>query len=123
MLTTLTPVVESVMIAITVSDLKRSRDFYEGVLGFELKRFYEPTRWVAYQGKGGVYLAVLESDSLDPLSLNNEIVFNCEGIEALWLRLNDGTDVNIIEPLQQSLWGEKRFVVSDPDGYQLVFVQ
>ena len=124
MLSTLTPVIETQMIAITVVNLECSRDFYEGILGFEVKRFYEPTRWVAYQGRGGVFLAVLESQRLDDdLTPNSEIVFACNDIEVLWQRIQGLSQNCIIEPLQESLWGTKRFIVCDPDGYQLVFVK
>jgi catechol 2,3-dioxygenase-like lactoylglutathione lyase family enzyme len=33
----------------TVSDLERSKQFYEDVLGFEPDAFYEPTRWQSYK--------------------------------------------------------------------------
>jgi catechol 2,3-dioxygenase-like lactoylglutathione lyase family enzyme len=121
MMSTLATDLDLQVITITVADLERSRQFYEGVLEFEVRRFYEPTRWVAYRGKSGAFFAVMESTVLEATPLDEEIVFYSNEIEALWERLQG--KVCVKEPLQITLWGAVRFVIFDPDGYQLVFIK
>jgi catechol 2,3-dioxygenase-like lactoylglutathione lyase family enzyme len=121
MLSTLATDVEIQAITITVSNLESSRQFYEELLGFELKRFYQPTRWVAYKNRGGALFAVLESThSIQPL-LDAEVIFYSDEIEQLWEKLRE--KVSVKEPLQTTLWGATQFIIYDPDGYQLVFVK
>ena len=47
-------------VTITVSDLERSRQFYEEILGFEPDSYYEPTRWQCYHSEGRAYLGISE---------------------------------------------------------------
>lgn len=43
-------------------------------------------------------------------------------IEALYSRLK-ANGVTIIQELRQQFWGDKRFVIHDPDGYRLSIAQ
>ena len=43
-----------------VSDLSRSKDFYEQVLGFVPDAYYEPTRWQSYKFDGRAYFSIAE---------------------------------------------------------------
>ena len=100
----------------TVADLERSRRFYEDVLGFEPDAFYEPTRWQSYKTSGATFFAVGE-----PPGSTDETAFFVPDVEALWERVKD--KVEGVEPLAMMPWGSYKFVVRDPDGHLLAFVQ
>lgn len=121
MLPALTTDLNLQVITITVSNLEKSRYFYEEVLGFELKRFYEPTRWVAYHCQGGMFFAIMETDRFVQQPGGGEVVFYIEDIETLWTQIQ--RRVTVIEPLQVALWQINQFVICDPDGYQLTFIR
>ncbi|MFL6137224.1 MAG: VOC family protein [Frankiaceae bacterium] len=106
-------------ITIEVSDLTRSKDFYERILGFEPGRFYEPTKWQPYQC-GGQYFAIREverSASRDDYDITN---FEMSDVESFWQRVKD--DAVVVDPLEKTPWGTYKFVIKDPDGYRLGFV-
>lgn len=100
----------------TVADLERSKQFYEGVLGFEPDAFYEPTRWQSYKMSGVTFFAVGE-----PPSSTEETAFFVADVEVLWERVKDRAEV--VEPLAMTPWGSYKSVVRDPDGHLLAFVQ
>jgi catechol 2,3-dioxygenase-like lactoylglutathione lyase family enzyme len=100
----------------TVADLERSRRFYEDVLGFEPDAFYEPTRWQSCKTSGATFFAVGE-----PPGSTDETAFFVPDVEALWERVKD--KVEVVEPLAMMPWGSYKFVVRDPDGHLLAFVQ
>jgi len=63
----------------SVSDLEKSRMFYEKVLGFERGSAYEPTRWQAYKMQDDVFFAIGE-----PPGSTDEISFTVSDIELFW---------------------------------------
>jgi predicted enzyme related to lactoylglutathione lyase len=109
------------VITITVADLEKSRQFYEDVLNFEVKAFFEPTRWISYHCHGGAFFGILEASQPSGQPPEDEIFFFTEDIETLWLRVKDC--VKVVEPLHETLWGGNQFVITDPDGYKLGFVK
>lgn len=100
----------------TVADLERSKQFYEGVLGFEPDALYEPTRWQSYRCQGTAFFAIGE-----PPGSTDEIAFFVPDGEALWRRVKDRAEV--VEPLALTPWGSTKFVIRDPDDHLLAFVQ
>jgi len=100
----------------TVTSLERSKQFYEGILGFEPDAFYAPTHWQSYKCQEGTFFAIGETPGS-----TNEVSFVVMDIEALWLRLKDRVDV--VNPLEKTPWGTYRFVIRDPDGHSLAFGQ
>jgi predicted enzyme related to lactoylglutathione lyase len=99
-----------------VTDLEKSKAFYEGVLGFTPAGFYEPSRWQAYQVQPGVFFALGEPPGSTP-----EVAFAVPDLEGLWARLKDQAEV--VHPLEQTPWGTYRFVIRDPEGQLLAFSQ
>jgi catechol 2,3-dioxygenase-like lactoylglutathione lyase family enzyme len=107
-------------ITIEVSDLTKSKDFYENVLGFQAGECYEPTKWQPYN-LDGQYLAIREVDrkaARDDFDITN---VELDDVEALWRRVKDRAEV--VEPLATTPYGTYKFVVKDPDGYRLGFVR
>jgi catechol 2,3-dioxygenase-like lactoylglutathione lyase family enzyme len=100
----------------TVANLEKSRQFYEGILGFEPDAYYAPTHWQSYKCQEEVFFAIGEAPGS-----TNEISFGVPNIEPIWLRIKDQVDV--VSPLERTAWGTYRFVIRDPDGQLLAFSQ
>ncbi len=100
----------------TVANLKRSKHFYEEVLGFECDASYAPTHWQSYKCQEGVFFAIGE-----PLGSTDETSFAVADVEALWLKIKD--KVEVVHSLEKTPWGTFRFVIKDPDGHILAFGQ
>ena len=100
----------------TASCLKRSKQFYEDVLGFEPDAFYAPTRWQSYKMSGTAFFAIGE-----PPGATDETAFFVPDVEALWERVKDKAEV--VESLAVTPWGSYKFADRDPDGHLLAFVQ
>jgi predicted enzyme related to lactoylglutathione lyase len=99
-----------------VADLERARAFYEGLLGLEPGPAFALTRWQAYTMDDGSFLAVGEAPGS-----TNEVALAVPDVEALWERVKERAEV--VEPLARTPWGTYRFVLRDPDGYQIAFSQ
>ncbi len=97
-----------------VKDVKRSKEFYEGLLGFEPEAYYEPTHWQSYKIQEGMFFAVGEAPGS-----TNETAIAVDDIEGLWKRVKD--KVEVVHPLENTPWGTYRFVIKDPDGNLLAF--
>ena len=107
-------------ITIEVSDLAASRDFYEGVLGFQPGEYYEPTKWQPYI-VGDQYFAIREVETTKPREDFDITNFELDDVEGLWANVKDSADV--AESLAPTPYGTYKFVVRDPDGYRLGFVR
>ncbi len=99
-----------------VTSLERSRQFYEEVLGFTPGESTPEMRWQSYEFTGTMYFAVGEAPGS-----TIEIAFAVDDLDALWQRIKDR--VRVVTPPETTSWGAYRFVIHDPDGYVLAFVQ
>jgi predicted enzyme related to lactoylglutathione lyase len=99
-------------VTVSVSDLSRSKAFYEGVLGFTPGSYYEPTRWQPYEFDGRAYFAIIEVPGLQREAWADVVNFDVDEIEALWDRVRDKVEVEA--DLSESPWGSYRFVISEP---------
>ena len=106
-------------VTISVSDLARSKAFYEGVLGFVPDAYYAPTRWQPYTFEGRVYFAIIEVPDLQRRAWSDIVNFDVDEIESLWERVRD--KVTVEAALSETPWGSYRFVIHDPDGWRLGF--
>jgi catechol 2,3-dioxygenase-like lactoylglutathione lyase family enzyme len=104
---------------VSVSDLERSKAFYEGVLGLVPDSYYEPTRWQPYKFDGRAYFAIIEVKGLQREAWSDIVNFGVEDIESLWDRVRD--EVEVETELSETPWGSYKFVIRDPDGYRLGF--
>jgi catechol 2,3-dioxygenase-like lactoylglutathione lyase family enzyme len=106
-------------VTVTVASLERSRRFYEDVLGFEVGPDHPATTWQSYR-LGDQLFGLRELPGFvrrDAHDITNVLV---DDLDALWERVRDRATV--IESPAPTDWGSFRFVVADPDGYQLAFV-
>jgi predicted enzyme related to lactoylglutathione lyase len=115
------PKFEVEVATITVSNLGRSRQFYVGLLGFEEDAYYQPTRWLSFKTKGSAFFAITEVPNFRRQASEDEIDFFVDDIEELWSRVKD--KATVVMALGRTPWGSYKFVVSDPDGYNLGFVK
>ena len=108
-------------VTITVSDLEKSKQFYEEILGFEPDSYYEPTRWQCYHSEGRAYLGISEVPNYQKRESNDIINFDIENIEQFWEKIKEHVDVET--ELGKTSWGAYKFVIRDPDGNRLGFAE
>lgn len=111
-------------IAVPVSDVERSRSFYEQVLDIEADDTV-PSR--LYFHCGGFIVAIIDwatenhgaSSSVRPLQ--DHLYFATDDLEAV---LSSATDAGaaIDSAIEVQPWGERSFYCKDPDGHPLCFV-
>ena len=80
-------------VTVSVSDLSRSRRFYEEVLGFVPDAYYEPTRWQCYKFDGRAYFAITEVPEFQRNAASDIVNFGVQAIESLWDRVRDKVEV------------------------------
>jgi len=107
-------------ITIEVSNLARSKDFYEHLLGFQPGEYYELTKWQPYNF-GRQYFAIREVENRQRYSSLDITNFELEAVEGLWEKVKEAAEV--VEPLATTPYGTYKFVIKDPDGYRLGFVR
>lgn len=106
-------------VTITVSNLSTSKEFYGDLLGFELGDDWPATNWQSFRF-GDQLFAIREKAGFvrgESFDITN---FEADGVDALWQRVKDKAEV--VEELGPTPWGSYRFVIKDPDGYQVAFV-
>ena len=108
-------------VTIGVSDLARSKAFYEDVLGFEADMYYEETRWQSYRCEETAFFAIAEAENVERPTGAGIVNFMVDDVEGLWERIR-GT-VEVESGPARTPWGAYKMVVVDPDGYRLGFVQ
>jgi catechol 2,3-dioxygenase-like lactoylglutathione lyase family enzyme len=109
------------VVTVTVSNLEKSRNFYEELLGFKFACYYEPTNWVAYENEDSTLFAIGEMKGFVKQKSEDITDFYLEDIDALWERIKD--TVTVVSKLDRTPWGSYKFVIKDPDGNQLGFVK
>jgi catechol 2,3-dioxygenase-like lactoylglutathione lyase family enzyme len=103
-----------------VSDLLKSIQWYENVLGFECTGADINEKWSYadfYCGEGAVF-AIAVSDKVPSYGRFN---FDVDNVDDLWDKLKN--KVNIIESIQTMPYGTRKFTILDIDGNELGFVQ
>lgn len=108
-------------VTLSVSNLDAAVAFFEGVLGFKVSIHYPPTRWVAFamDGEGG--FAVIEGTGAGARPTTDMVDFFSDDVESLWNTLRH--KCTVVSPLAHTPWGSYKFVIADPDGNRLGFVQ
>ena len=79
-----------------------------------------PTKWQPYHF-GDQYFAIRDVDDKKPHDDFDITNFELDDLEGVWAPVEDSADV--AEPLAETPYGTYKFVVKDPDGYRLGFVQ
>jgi predicted enzyme related to lactoylglutathione lyase len=108
-------------IAVPASQIDRSREFYEVVLGVDADDTV-PSR--VYFHCGDVIVAVIDW-AVEPLgpfqSTPENLYFATDDLDAAYQRANDA-GARQLTPIELRPWGERSFYCADPDGNRLCFV-
>lgn len=124
----------SIQPLISVRDVSVSIRFYTELLGFTLEgdplpgNDGQPVFAVVRYGTTNLNLDHTKYDELPsgvPVGIGVDLYVSLDanvGIEALYKRVQ-AADVTIVQSLRQQFWGDKRFVIQDPDGYRLSLAQ
>jgi catechol 2,3-dioxygenase-like lactoylglutathione lyase family enzyme len=107
---------------IVVEDIKRSRHFYEYVLGQKVK--FDFIENVQFEGDFSIHLkthfsTLLGGEMLYPIinkANNGELYFESEQIEEAVYRLEQA-GVEFVHPMREQPWGQRVARVYDPDGH------
>jgi uncharacterized glyoxalase superfamily protein PhnB len=111
--------VRAFRIAVPVSDLGRSRAFYERVLGVDADETV-PSRLYFH---GGDFIVALIDRSADGRvhPLPDSLYFATGELDDVYERAV-ATGARITMPIEVRPWGERSFFCTDPDGHPLCFV-
>jgi catechol 2,3-dioxygenase-like lactoylglutathione lyase family enzyme len=107
-------------LAVPVSDLPRSRAFYETALGLVADDTV-PSRLYFHCGPVIVALVDAEVESVDVHPLPDNLYFATSTLEDTFERVRS-TGAPITSPIEVRPWGERSFYCLDPDGNPLCFV-
>ncbi len=105
-------------IAIPVTDMKRAREFYEGVLGLkESINFHEGT-WVEYKIGDDTVAISNVSDTWRPSDQGQRLAFEMENFDAAIAELREANITFAREPFESPVC--HMAIVQDPDGNKLI---
>jgi catechol 2,3-dioxygenase-like lactoylglutathione lyase family enzyme len=104
---------------LVVSDMLRSRKFYEGLLGQKVKADFGEN--VTYEGDFAIHLESHYSGLIDGKAItkggnNFEIYFEEDDLESVLKKLS-AEDVEFVHPLREQPWRQKVLRFYDPDGH------
>jgi lactoylglutathione lyase len=120
------------------SDIERSLRFYIDILGFHV-RFARPEERFAYLEREGAEIMleqptgrrflVGEFDQTHPYGRGMNLQIRVDDVAALYATVQ-ASGCTVLLPLEDKwyrqdrvLWGNRQFVVQDPDGYLLRFFE
>lgn len=105
---------------LAVSNLQKSKKFYENILNFEPDIFHEPTKRQSYKFEWRAYFAIIEDEDFSAPSHKNIVNFDVQDIDTF--RENIKNKTNIEAKLSITPRGSKKCVILDPDENRLGFV-
>lgn len=105
-------------LTISTNKLEQSRDFYRDTLGFTL--VFENDSYIEMLAKGsttmGVSFVTPELSGGEKFTGEGIILsFEVADVDAEFVRLK-AAGVRILEELRDKAWGERSFVINDPNG-------
>jgi catechol 2,3-dioxygenase-like lactoylglutathione lyase family enzyme len=98
---------------ITTDNLDRSRDFYVGLLGFEVAMDMGWIMTLASPTNPTAQISIMQKDQSSPLQPH--LTIEVEDVDAVYTAaLQRG--VQIVYPITDEAWGVRRFFMVDPNG-------
>ncbi len=105
-------------VAIPVTDIKRARSFYEGVLGLETSDEMMQGRWIEYAVGANTLAIANVSETWTPSDQGTGAAFEVENFDDAIKRLKDRQVRFAAEPFETPCC--HMAVVQDPDGNKLI---
>lgn len=101
-------------------DFYKTKNFYENVLGYPILNSWDEVNNKGVMFDTGVVIIELltPKDGYVPIQGSN-VSLQVADVWALWEKLKDHP--NIVKPLSLVSWGDMRFRIVDPEGFQLTF--
>lgn len=103
-----------------VTDLHKSIEWYEKILGFEClgADITDKYQYAPFECGEGAVFSIMVADTGGTKARFN---FSVDDVDALWEELKNR--VNVIEPIETMPWGNRKFTIADPDGNEIGLVQ
>jgi PhnB protein len=123
--------VQSISPVLTVRDVDASIAFYHEVLGFPESNAVRMPDGKAVHGmaRRGSVMVQFSPEGPADASANTRgtgvvlyIRVGDEDIDRYWETVI-GAGAKVLEPIDTKFWGDRTFIVADPDGYHLMFAQ
>ncbi len=103
---------------IPVTDLKRARAFYEGVLGLEVSAEYAEGVWIEYELGGGTIAIGSVGEQWRPSDQGTSVAIEVEDFDAAIQKLKVAAINFAAEPMETPVC--HMAVVQDPDGNKVI---
>ncbi len=98
-----------------VRDIEATAAFYRDLLGFDIvATMGEPKLFFGLVVREGAEIALVQNDDPQPVGCYVYVT----GVDALHDRLA-ASGATITNPLATQPWGNRDFVIADPDGHQI----
>lgn len=101
---------------LTSDRLEESRDFYVGVLGFEVAMDMGWIVTLASPDNPTVQLSLMRKDESAPVTPS--VTVEVSDVDAVYAEVVR-RGLQVIYPLTDEAWGVRRFFVADPNGFVL----
>jgi catechol 2,3-dioxygenase-like lactoylglutathione lyase family enzyme len=103
-----------------VSDVKRTIAFYRDVLGFAGEWFWGEPPTFAGASVGNVQVMFHQQPAIAARVEGHEHYYWCEAVDEAYEK-HRAAGAQIVSPIENRPWGQREYVVRDPDGYHLRF--
>ncbi|MCL2048163.1 MAG: VOC family protein [Defluviitaleaceae bacterium] len=103
-----------------VSDLYKSIEWYETILGFKCTGADINDRWqyADFECESGAVFAIAVDERVPS---NGRFNFDVDDVDTLWENLKN--KVEVIQPIETMPYGTRKFTIKDLDGNELGFVK
>jgi len=103
-----------------VQQLNQAIEWYTRVLGFEVMNLWPPERpiYADFKFGEGAQFSIAEAQ---PVPTGGRFNFSVKDVDGLWETLKD--QVEVVEPLFDTAYGQRKFTIQDLDGNELGFIK
>ncbi len=109
-------------VILPVNNIQESTSFYTNQLGFSLYASWGTPMDYAVLKRDGITINLTAQDTSVTLPTANSLYIFCHDIQDLYTSFQ-AKSISFAEPLNQTEYGMREFVVEDNTGYRLAFGQ
>ena len=117
----MSPLVKELRVMVDVVDLSAIRAFYQDVL--EIPEVFAPQAeegLAMFELGPGRIIEFFEEKKPNP-GQDVELSLEIDHVAALWEKIQNRHEIQIVFPLRHNAWGDTSFAIRDPAGCVLVF--